>query len=88
MIRINDEATFEVLNEKSYIHGILVYDDGFEYDLGRIKNGEGSFLYDSRYIYNWPFNKSIPFIYDVQERCEITDLNQKRLIFSKYYKTL
>ena len=88
MIKINDETTLMILNEKSYIHGILVYNDGYEYDLGRMKNGTGNFLYDSKYVYCWLFNKSMPFIYDVSERCEVTDLNQKRLIFSRYNKTL
>ena len=92
MIIINEQAMLiiEDIDLDEYIckHAYITYKDGNTFDIGYIKEGEGNFLFDNRYVYKWPFNKGEPIIYDTLERHEVIDKEEGRLILGKYKKYL
>ena len=88
MIKINNEAVLIVLDEGALISGHIQYDDGTLIRLGYLKKGNGNFAYDREYVYIWSFDKGMPKIFDVKNRCELLDREQKDLVLKKYKKYL
>jgi hypothetical protein len=75
MIILDSKTLLELADEQEdgtyYVHGYIIYAvDGFRYDIGRVKKGEGSFLYDKQYVYRWRLNDEYPHAYNIEERRE------------------
>ena len=81
------EMTKIVEDDITFLQGTIIYYDGERLDVGRVKYGEGNFLYDSKYVYRWRIDKEYPEVYDIEKReKEISSEDSKKLInrYKKY----
>ena len=82
-ILVLEDCTSDNIN---YTHAYIQYFDGYKLEIGNIKKGEGNFLFDSNFVYKWPLNKGTPIIFDIKNRCEILNTEERVLVLSKYKK--
>ena len=86
--RINENADLYIQTNKNYIEGYLIYKDGCIISMGKLKNNNGNFLYDSNYIYRWSYDKYLPFVFDVNNRVEINSKEKINELVLNYKKHL